>query len=1502
MRGTMLATLRCGSRMRTLPFDPARQSLLWVGLGRETGPQDAWASLECDERGLMLRTVAGTRLVVPGAERALDGPVLVDCSEPMMVGIERDGDERTACLYLRPADERLCAYEQMLLRGDTSFVIGRGSACAVRYGSAYASLRHARVSYSQGLFHVQDLHSGNGTFVNGQMVPALQERLLSPGDVVQVLDLVMVVGVGSLLMNRPPEVCVGHVERMVRAAADDLAHVGNLPRGHGGVHTLYPAPWLSESMRVPTLAVDPPPQRPEEEGRPVLMRIGPSFLMGLGSVWMGADAVAGVLRGDGVTTVLPRICMVVAMLGGMVIWPLVAVLYDRRQSRRAELRRQERYASYLDGIQERLVKSAQAQEQTLRQRYRPLDELLRRAHECSPLLMSHAGEGEGFLCLRVGTCDTHLEADVSWPEHHFSLRDDPLWHAVRALGKDVPLLKGVPASLDVHAHRMVGVVGRPALVWEFLRGIVAQVCALYSYTEAKVALVCKAEEKPEWEPLSFVRHAYDTTGTQCLLALTPRGMERIDAYAGNAAGRGSSHLVVICTNPVLLHRSRCLSGRGSHLSLMTSVLVAGARLHDLPRECEWIVDLTGPEGNGVGDREATAHMFMRSDVGNTTVRFAPDILLSRERAWQFALDLSHVRLGTAHDERPAQQVLSFLELFEAGNVSHLNMAQRWARSDASRSLSVPVGVGPDGQVVHLDLHERADGPHGLIAGTTGSGKSELIVTLVLALSTCFSPDEVSFVLIDYKGGGLTDAFDNTRHRLPHLAGTITNLDGREIGRALSSLGGELVRRQEVLRSARDELAEATMDIHRYLSLYRQGVVSEPLPHLFLIADEFAELKQQEPAFMDELMSAARIGRSLGVHLILATQKPSGVVDDQIWSNARLKVALKVSDVADSREMIRSDEAARLTNPGSFRLLVGYDEASGGGQAAYAGGPYEPSRHFEPHGDDAVDLLDDEKQVVLSLRSTSGSQERRESELDAVVAEVCRTSDVRGMGALPLWLEPLPVVRAEEELARRYAPSGAGSLVAVLGEVDDPAHQCRHGLLVDFTSTANVLLLGTQGSDVEGLLRVALVSLARRVGPEQVWMYALDMGEGMLLPLEGLPHVGGVVLPGDDEGVAQLFRLVEEERERRRARRYGRGDGGAVLIALSNVALFLEAHPRYEDRLVALARDGATFGIHVLATADGVSSVRSRLRTCFDMVLPTMLGDEGDYAYVLGTRPSLAPPQQWRRGIVRMDDRILEFQGATLGNAREDEAGYVQTLARGWCEARQALPPPIPRLPAHVTYCMMGDAPRPPWLPIGYARDLVEPVFLTPGRGNAVLVVANDQGALESFAGGVLDALGHLCHQSYLAFDLTQQLEDAHDDHLVRSAGEAEELLANAEALTRADVVLVFGAPQTMRLLSPEAQATLSSVIARERPYGGPATVLFCESWRLAGVYEDWYRAASSGGCGVWVGEGFAEQTILRVPRVTAAMRGMARATDGFLVRGGVVTSVRLVAKASSHEG
>ncbi len=353
-------------------------------------------------------------------------------------------------------------------------------------------------------------------------------------------------------------------------------------------------------------------------------------------------------------------------------------------------------------------------------------------------------------------------------------------------------------------------------------------------------------------------------------------------------------------------------------------------------------------------------------------------------------------------------------------------------------------------------------------------------------------------------------------RLPHLAGTITNLDGPAVNRSLVSIQSELRRRQAIFNEARQVSGEGTIDIYKYQKMHRAGLVKEAVPHLFIISDEFAELKAQQPEFMAQLISAARIGRSLGVHLILATQKPSGVVDDQIWSNSRFRVCLKVQERADSMDMLKRPDAAALAETGRFYLQVGFNELFALGQSAWCGAPYVPVDRVEKKRDERVAVLDHLGRV-LSEASPRPSQGKG-SGLTQVVAVVRYLSDLaegEGVSARRLWLPPIPAVIYLRNLREKYHwHTDLQELEPVIGEFDDPFRQAQGLLTLPFSRKGNALVYGATGGGVHA-------PPARAAPPEE----APGRGRRGLPALWPADRNAGTPHPGGDPKLRRLCRAV-----------------------------------------------------------------------------------------------------------------------------------------------------------------------------------------------------------------------------------------------------------------------------------------------------------------------------------------------------------------------------------------
>ena len=399
---------------------------------------------------------------------------------------------------------------------------------------------------------------------------------------------------------------------------------------------------------------------------------------------------------------------------------------------------------------------------------------------------------------------------------------------------------------------------------------------------------------------------------------------------------------------------------------------------------------------------------------------------------------------------------------------------------------------------------------------TGSGKSEFIISYIVSMAINYHPYEVSFVLIDYKGGGLAGVFENkeTGFKLPHLAGTITNLDTIEMSRSLASIQSELRKRQRLFNEARDKLNESTIDIYKYQSLYRKGLVEKPISHLFIISDEFAELKDQQPDFMDQLISTARIGRSLGVHLILATQKPAGVVNDQIWSNSRFRVCLKVQDKSDSMDMIKVPDAAELKNPGRFYLQVGYNELFALGQAAWAGAQYYPQEKRKKKVDKAIDIIDNVGNNIKSLDNGENEVkvQSKGEEITNIVKYIVDEAAKEKVVIEKLWLDRIPDIIYIDELRKKYKYKiEKFNINPIYGEYDDPDNQKQGLLTLPISTGGNAIIFGAAGSGKEMALASIIYSSITTHTEKELNYYILDFGAETLTMFKNAPQVGEVLL-------------------------------------------------------------------------------------------------------------------------------------------------------------------------------------------------------------------------------------------------------------------------------------------------------------------------------------------------------------------------------------------------------
>ncbi len=1196
-------------------------------------------------------------------------------------------------------------FRNYTIRSEAQLTVGSHPSCDICCRCAHIAPKHAVLSCRDGRWTAQCLDSRYGMYINGEKAECERLRL---GDIVFVMGLKIIVGTGILSVSSsvgPVSVSPGVLQDSPMSATGYSRYYQPDETESGEIFFNRPPRKRRESPQQ-VISIEGPPMSMNQKQVPLMLRMGSSMIMG------GTAAMAGNF---------------LSLISG-VVFPFFSSKFTDNQRQEYEKLRLEKYTQYLHQKHQEIQNAITLERQELNRKYPPM-ELLMDPAQMNAHLWERRYVDSDFLQLRLGTGTLPLSAAIEYPPRRFELETDALEEKMYRLAQEKYTVSDVPIVMSLTESYVCGILGMRSAVQEFVRQLVIQTAIFHSYDEVKMVFLLDESTLSEMEELRYLPHGWDDQRSVRMIATNEAEAYTVGEYL---KGWVEEHIENTTDLPRILKKRPYYLVFALDKKLFDSheifrqivqvdhnpgacvIAAHGA----LPKECQKIISLEGPNRN--------VCTTMGVD-GGEDVPFQLDIC-SNKQLRAVARSLANTRLKQSDQTQEIPKMVTFMEMFHAGRVEQLNAAKRWQENNPVKSLSTPVGVGEDGSAFMLDLHEKRQGPHGLVAGMTGSGKSEFIITYILSLAVNYHPHEVSFVLIDYKGGGLADAFynPNTGMRLPHLAGTITNLDGASIQRSLLSIESELVRRQKEFSEISKTLNQGSMNIYTYQKLYRAGKVSKPMPHLFIISDEFAELKQQQPEFMEKLISAARIGRSLGIHLILATQKPSGVVNDQIRSNTKFRVCLRVQERSDSMDMLKRPEAAELTDTGRFYLQVGYNEYFALGQSAWCGAAYEPQDTVSIQRDDAVEFLDTTGQVIAKAKPKVRKTDSGMKQVAAVVQYLSDTANNHGIQPLNLWQPALPQKLGLEALLQRYPQNDP--MRVCLGLLDDPQNQTQHPMTVDFSGCENMLICGEAGSGKTTVLHNVLLSLCRQLSPEQLNFYALDYSSRMMKLLRTLPHCGAVLQEEDEDSLEEFFKLInsfvaqrkklfsELEVDSFNAAR-AKTALPLILVVIDNFA-GLSATKKGEAVAYALQsyiKNSGAYGIRYIVTCNYLNEISSRIRQELPLRLCLHMKDKYDYSDALACKVTYLPPDVPGRGMVKWNDRPLEFHAAQPYPIAEGVSAasmlkkQADAICRCYPEDSQAQQLPVYSETAE--YDVFARQFKRGRIPLGYSRQSGRPVAL-----------------------------------------------------------------------------------------------------------------------------------------------------------------------------------------------
>lgn len=1077
---------------------------------------------------------------------------------------------------------------------------------------------------------------------------------------------------------------------------------------------------------VPTeeVVLQPPPELPRGQQEGAMMQLLPMLGMGGSVVFFFNPSAQPFMKIMGMVMIASTLGMGIAML----------VRYRRgSQGQMSDMRRD--YLRYLSQTRRDATKTARKQRDAQYYLHPSPEQLWALVAEGSRVWERRTGD-EDFGQVRVGLGPQGLATPLVPPQTAPVDELEPLTAgAMQRFLAAHGTLEDLPMAVSLRAFYHVTVSGEPQTVRGTARAVVASLASLHSPEDLVIAVATGREAAPQWEWAKWLPHSQaagqtDGAGSRRLITTDPMELEamlttrlqgRPRFHPGGAPVPEQPHLVVVLDGVSLPPVSMLASPEG--LQGVSVVEVVPGELTTGRGDLSIVVQprsLTLESAHGV------------------VYEGTPD-LLSYEAADALARQLAPLRMASGgDDDEPLLANLDFTDLLSLGDAASVDTKRTWRPRSQAERLRVPIGVGEDGRPVMLDLKEAAQegmGPHGLCVGATGSGKSELLRTLVLGLAVTHSSETLNFVLADFKGGATFAGMA----QMPHVAAVITNLadDLTLVDRMGDSIRGELNRRQEMLRDAGNYA-----NIHDYEKARAAGAPLQPIPSLVLVIDEFSELLTAKPDFIEMFVQIGRIGRSLGVHLLLASQRLEEGRLRGLETYLSYRIGLRTFSAAESRAALGVPDAYELPNvPGSGFLKYGTDEMvrfkaayvsgtyrSGSAQTAVAGGPLPMDRRPVLFTAAEVPV----QYVAVPQQRSEAAPATDDALSDTVLDVIVRRLEAQGPAAHQVWLPPLDSPPSLDSLLPGLAAvqgrgltqpgyEGAGRLIVPAGLVDKPYEQRRDPLWCDFSGAAgHMQILGGPQSGKSTLLRSLIASFALTHTPYEVQFYGLDFGGGGLSAVAGLPHVGGVASRLDPEKVRRTVAEVYGVMMRReeyfrssgiasigdfRARR-ARGDisvtdqpWGDVFLVIDGWGNFRTDYEGLEPAVLDIAARGLGYGIHLVLTASRSMEVRANMKDHLMNRLELRLGDTMDSEFdrkVAANVPTGVPgrgqspqKQHFMAAVPRIDGLSSDTDLA------EATAALTAEVTRHWTAP---------------------GAPEVRLLPREFAADRLPPGNLFPDRG------------------------------------------------------------------------------------------------------------------------------------------------------------------------------------------
>ena len=1027
-----------------------------------------------------------------------------------------------------------------------------------------------------------------------------------------------------------------------------------------------------EDDEIETITLETPPSKENNNDLYYLVALGSSFTLAITSFASILTIILGIAAGNS-SLKEEKISLVVSigLIICSVLFPVIVKKWQKNSIKKKEEKRISQYQEYLSAQKSTISNTINKRANKLRRIYLDSKECQKRVLNNENLWIRKINN-KNFLKVRFGRGSIPANVVVDTHKLSFTYENPLLKDQLRTIQTDSLTMNNVPIPVSLIYNRLLPVLINEKIYKDYIDMILLQLITFHSNSSLKIIFLVSEENHNIWDNYKYIPHVFDEQNEIRFFAYEKNDINNIFSYLEDTYRNRIQKLSASSIQS--REENYCYANFNSYYLIITD------RLKELMNQeiISKIINAKDNFGFSVLSFEKTkqnnyieynTYLDVHEDkVISNNIRgyneipktFSPDIPKNID-VYNVVKKIANLPVITYNNKIALPKEITLLDMYKVGKVEQLNVLEKWKNNNPVISLSAPIGVTNNNEIVELDLHDKYHGPNGLIAGMVGFGKLELLITYITSMCINYSPFDVQFILIDYKNSGLIRAFKNNLKNMPHVVGTMNELDASEIYRIYVSLKNEVNKRREIFADIQKELGETSMNIYKYQNLYREGKAKEPIAHLFIVNYEYFEIFNQYSDYFDELLNLIYTSSSLGLHLILSTQKPSEVINNQIYANSRFKICLKVRTLNDSEEVLRRREATSLNIPGRFYLEVGYNETFKQVQGAYSSAIYNPKAIYEDKIDESIGIINDSGIVTreISDEVNKNIMNKLGKEIDNVRNHISSVAEYESKYIEDLWLPSIKENILLSNIMKKYRyRTSPYQFNAIVGEYDNPLKKEQKLFDIDLSTSDNILIYGLPNSGKTGIISTLLFSLCIFHSPKEFSAYIIDNNE-KLISFSKMPHVSDYLPKYDKEKVNNLFTMVKKEiKKRKKLLVEHEGDYNTynikspykiplMLIIIRDYKNFIDNNKEAEETFKELLKDSSKTGIVFITTVSDSSNISKDIAESFTTIFGTRFLDDFDYRYLLDAPKGLIPKNCYGRGLVKIADEVVEYQTAVI---------------------------------------------------------------------------------------------------------------------------------------------------------------------------------------------------------------------------------------------------------------